>query len=241
MVALLSFPANLLDALRPRRAWRVLQLLPRDPLRTGRLVVVRGALPREVAARWGAALERAILPLTRLDTIPIPRSTITRMRHNYSEELPKTVSVRSAPLLGRPTRAMKAARSLGLYDMLRSPGVRAIVEEALGRRVGKRCGAQVFRYGPFDYQGPHNDFQPEDPTIADGYVDLQISLPSRGIASQALIFEKNGLLREVVDVAKEPLVLVYELPFWHQVTPLVPARRCSPNRWLLIGSFERRP
>ena len=220
-----------------------MDLMPRARGGRGRLVVIRGALAPATAARWGTILEREILPATKRLSIPIPADAITRMRRNYSELLPKVTQVRTAALIGTKSRAMDAARRLGLYAMLRSPGVRAIAEEALGVPVGKRCGAQVFRYEAGDYQGPHNDYQPEEPTIARGYVDVQVSVPSRHVASQLLVYERDGQLNQVVDVAHEPLIVVYVLPFWHHVTPLVPAAGAkaarAANRWLLIGSFER--
>jgi hypothetical protein len=238
-----GFPDDILRALRPRSAWRTSELLGTSRTSRGRLVVIRGAIASATAARWGALLERELLPGTSRLTIPIPADAITRMRENYSELLPKVTRVRTAALLGRKSRAMGAARRLGLYAMLRSDGVRAIAEEALRGPVGKRCGAQVFRYEAGDYQGPHNDNQPEDPTIARGYVDVQLSVPSRTVASQLLVYERDGQLNQVVDVAREPLVLVYVLPFWHHVTPLVPAPGAraarAAHRWLLIGSFER--
>jgi len=50
----------------------------------------------------------------------------------------------------------------------------------------------------------------------------------------------GGHLNAVMNLAIEPLVIVYVLPFWHQVTPLFPAKGKSrvASRWLLLNSFE---
>jgi hypothetical protein len=61
-----------------------------------------------------------------------------------------------------------------------------------------------------------------------------------------LVYEaKEGLLNGVVEMGRGALILIYHLPFWHYVTPLLQTRkRGLARRWLLLATYaikERPP
>jgi hypothetical protein len=227
--------------LAPRREWDIVQLRRRDRNRnSGQLYVVRNAIAARTA-RWmidgfDATLSRHLRGFEgRLST-----GDIWKMTRNFSETLPKIMRTRTALLNYAGSRCQAAARDVGLIGMLRDRTVGQIASEIIGSQVGDPCGAQVICYREGDYQGPHNDYQPEERHLRRGYVDFHISLPSRGVAEQYLIYERRGHLNAVIDLGREPLLLVYVLPFWHQVTPLVAAKGMSQeaSRWLMLNAFE---
>ena len=169
---------------------------------------------------------------------PIPASTISSMRKNYSEQLPKTMSVDSV-VLDRPrSKAWRTACSLGIVDLLDSAALRGLAESATGLALNEMPGMQVLRYSPGDYTGPHNDHHPEWADTRDGFVDVHLSVSS-GVAHQWLVYEHKGHFTETVSLVTSPMLSVYRLPFWHFTTPLVPRARCrgSARRWVLMASY----
>src|SRR5262249_31926 len=135
--------------------------------------------------------------------------------------------------------AWKAARSLGIIDLLKSEQLRLYAEAMTGMKLESDPGIQVICYDPGDFTGPHNDHQPELKHMRDGYIDVHISLPEPSTLSELLIYEaQSGLLNGVEDLGRGAAILIYHLPFWHYVTPLVQARKArSARRWLLLATY----
>lgn len=175
--------------------------------------------------------------LARVDR-PVPPSTISSMRKNYSEQLPKTMSVMSS-ILDRPrSKAWRAAHRLGVIEVLESPLLRRVAETVTGLSLDDRPGMQILRYGPGDYAGPHNDHHPECAGLRDGFVDVHLSV-STGMAHQWLVYERDGHFSQTVSLASSPMLSVYLLPFWHYTTPLVAKPRAGEEarRWVLLASY----
>lgn len=186
-----------------------------------------GRLRRALEAELADTLE----PLER----PIPPETISEMRRDYGELLPKTSRARTIFFESRREPGVKAAERIGLAQMMRSKSFRAFAEALAGRKLAAGWGLQVLRYGPGDYAGPHNDHHPENKDAKAGYIDLHLSLCTPGVAHQWLVYSRAGHFSEIVSVAKPATMTAYRLPFWHYTTPLVG----KPNaaRWVLLGTF----
>lgn len=169
---------------------------------------------------------------------PIPAWTLEGMHENYSELLPKTVRVQTAMLDERRSRSRRAAEQVGLTEMLQSDSFRAFAQAIAGQPLKRRFGMQVLCYGPGDYSGPHNDHHPEEADARNGYLDLHVSLPTRDVDHQWLVYEQGGHLSELASINVLGRVTAYRLPFWHYTTPLVakPQRRAA-RRWVLLGTF----
>lgn len=181
-----------------------------------------------------AALADELEPLER----PIPPESISDMRHDYGEQLPKTSRARTIYFESRREPGVKEAERIGLVRMMRSASFRAFAEALSGRRLASGWGLQVLRYGPGDYAGPHNDHHPENKDARGGYIDLHISLCSPGVAHQWLVYSRAGHFSEIVSAAKPASLTAYRLPFWHYTTPLVGKRgRDDAARWVLLGTF----
>jgi hypothetical protein len=168
---------------------------------------------------------------------PIPPESISEMRYDYGELLPKTSRARTIYFESRRERGVQGAERIGLARMMRSASFRAFAEALAGRRLASGWGLQVLRYGPGDYAGPHNDHHPENKDAHAGYVDLHVSLCSRGVAHQWLVYSRAGHLSEIVSVAHPASLTAYRLPFWHYTTPLVAKRGQEASRWVLLGTF----
>lgn len=184
-------------------------------------------------------LDKALLPhLSRIDR-PVPPEATWEMRENYGELLPKTVLVSTATFERKRGRAWQAAVEIGLAAMLASESFRRFAEALAGRKLAKRWGMQALCYGPGDYAGPHNDHQPENPQARQGYVDIHLSLPSRDVVQQFLVYAVSGHFTQVESVAKPGRVTAYRLPLWHYTTPLVAklGHEDSARRWVLLGTF----
>jgi hypothetical protein len=237
------FPAEFADLLTTRG--RSLLRAP-EPLaqfrtqgRTG-LAALRNVISRETAARSMALLDGAVYPLLQPMRGPIPPESITGMRKNYSERLPKTVRAKSVWLATPRTRPWKVAREIGLTAMLASQSLRDFVGAVSGCRLGARCGCQVICYEHGDYTGPHNDHHPEFRNLRDGYVDVHVTFSNAAVKGQWLVYEEGGYLSHTIDVNMPGGVTIYRLPFWHYATPLVAraGREAEARRWLILASFE---
>jgi hypothetical protein len=184
-------------------------------------------------------LDRRLLPTLRELSEPIPRSTITHLRKNYEELLPKTMRVQTADLNGGSSKAQVIANSLGITTSLQSDELRNFGERVTGKRLLPNPGCQVVYYGPGDFSGPHTDHHPEDRDYRDGYVDIHIMLSSPAVASQLLVHEgADGMLDVVHEVGHGLSIAVYQLPFWHYTTPMVArARAPRASRWLLLATY----
>jgi hypothetical protein len=186
-----------------------------------------GRLRRALEANLREVLE----PLER----PIPPETISEMRRDYGELLPKTSRARTIYFESRREPGVKAAERLGLVRMMRSASFKAFAEALSGRKLAAGWGLQVLRYGPGDYAGPHNDHHPENKDAKGGYIDLHLSLCTPGVAHQWLVYSRAGHFSEIVSVSGLATVTAYRLPFWHYTTPLAGAPAAA--RWVLLGTF----
>jgi hypothetical protein len=208
-----------------------------DPRR--RFLAADGLLdPRQVEGAR-RLLEKALLPhLSSIDR-PIPPEATWEMRRNYGELLPKTMRTSTATFERKRGRAWQAAEAIGLVAMLGSQSFRGFAEAIAGRALAKPWGMQALCYGPGDYAGPHNDHQPENPKARQGYVDIHLSLPSRDVAQQFLVYAQSGHFTKIESVAKPGRITAYRLPLWHYTTPLAakPGREASARRWVLLGTF----
>ena len=200
--------------------------------------LARGDLvDRAKAERVRRALEQSLKDELELMERAIPPESISRMRHDYGELLPKTSRAHTIYFESRRERGVKAAERIGLTRMMRSASFRAFAEALAGRRLRPSWGLQVLRYGPGDYAGPHNDHHPENKDARSGYIDLHVSLCAPDVAHQWLVYSRAGHFSEVVSVAQPATVTAYRLPFWHYTTPLVTKRGKDAARWVLLGTF----
>ena len=194
-------------------------------------------LDRAKAERVRRALEQSLTDDLELMERPIPPESISNMRHDYGELLPKTSRARTIYFESRRERGVKAAERIGLARMMRSASFRAFAEALAGRKLAANWGLQVLRYGAGDYAGPHNDHHPENKDARSGYIDLHVSLCAHDVAHQWLVYSRAGHFSEVVSVAQPATVTAYRLPFWHYTTPLVTKRGKDAARWVLLGTF----
>lgn len=204
------------------------------------ILLVNGWISPARAGNYLAALDQHLARHLAPMSSPIPRSTITAMRRNYTEELPKTVRVLTAEV-GRNRRsdAARKARLLGVTDLLASTALRHFGEVATGLRLAECHDMQVLLYRAGDYSGPHNDHHPETSATRCGYVDVHLSLPNPDVAHQWLVYEDQGHLSRIESVARLGALSVYLLPFWHYTTPLTakPGHERSARRWVLIATY----
>lgn len=194
-------------------------------------------LDRAKVARLRRALEAELTGSLEFMERPIPPESISRMRHDYGELLPKTSRAHTIYFESRREPGVKKAERIGLARMMRSASFRAFAEALAGRRLSAGWGLQVLRYGAGDYAGPHNDHHPENKDARGGYIDLHLSLCSPGVAHQWLVYSRAGHFSEIVSVAQPATVTAYRLPFWHYTTPLVTKRGKDAARWVLLGTF----
>ena len=208
-----------------------------DPRR--RFVALRGMVDKAKAERLRATLEREMSALLTDLSQPIPPETIWDMTRNYDDWLPKSVRCRTAYLENRRGAVWKRAKALGLIDLLSSDSMIAFGEAVLGRKLDRKGGQQVLRYGHGDYSGPHTDHTPEIKRAAKGYLDFHLSLVGPGVAHQYLVYAKSGHFTEMVPVAESGCLTLYRLPFWHYTTPLQakPKQERKAARWVLLGTF----
>jgi hypothetical protein len=180
------------------------------------------------------SLEDKLEPIER----PIPPESISKMREDYGELLPKTSRARTIYFESRREPGVKEAERIGLVRLMRSPSFRAFAEALAGRKLAAGWGLQALRYGPGDYAGPHNDHHPENKDARSGYIDLHVSLSAPTVAHQWLVYSRAGHFSEIVPLAGPATVTAYRLPFWHYTTPLVARRgRADAARWVLLGTF----
>ncbi|MBS2032953.1 MAG: hypothetical protein JST54_34090 [Deltaproteobacteria bacterium] len=204
-----------------------------------RFVAADDLVNRKKAARLRDALDRALGPhLVEMARI-IPPQSITEMRHNYGELLPKTARVSTVYLDAARERGFRAAKELGLVDLLRSESLKAFAAAISGRPLRRQNGIQALCYRPGDYAGPHNDHHPEDAEAVGGYTDVHLTLCTPSVARQLLVYAKRGHFSEVRDVATLGGLTIYRLPFWHYTTPLEarPKHEANARRWVLLGTF----
>lgn len=208
-----------------------------DPRR--RFVAADGLISKSKAEALRRLLEIEMFPLLSSISDPIPPETIWEMERDYEEWLPKTARVSTAYLERKRDVAYLRAQELGIVDLLKSESLAAFAEAIGGRKLDRRNGQQVLCYGPGDYAGPHNDHHPENKRAADGYLDLHLSLTSKAVNHQYLIYAKGGHFTEMVPVHGLGFLTVYRLPFWHYTTPLQakPGKSKAARRWVLLATY----
>jgi hypothetical protein len=213
--------------------------LHHDTSRSGRVVLFRSVFKEARLLHLVRVLNRYIYPTLRPIYEPIPPEAISKMRENYSEQLPKTMRCKIVSLVSKRGKAWEAADSLGIIEMLRSDRLRNIGECITGKELERDPGLEIICYEAGDFSGPHNDHHPEERHLRNGYVDIHIALSESNVRSQLLVYEKSpGLLNAVEEVGQGSMVLVHQLPFWHYTTPLIPRREgLRARRWLLLASF----
>ena len=240
------FPAEFDDLLN-KRGRRLLadppQLESLMAKRKTPIVVFEGVIDRAVARDCIRLLDDAVYPhLQRMHT-PIPRELVTGMKVNYSDKLTKTVRVKTMTFNSPRSRALDAARAIGLAEMMRSKSFHRVAQSVTSSDLDPKCNRQVICYEPGDYSGPHNDHHPESPGTCNGFIDLHVMFSNDAVAQQLLVYEERGFLSRAHDVSGKPSIAVYRLPFWHYTTPLVArrGREARARRWLLLGSFDYHP
>lgn len=203
-------------------------------------------LPGMLSKTWAMQARRlldATMPahVRRIES-RIPPETITGMRRNYTEQLPKSMRIQTAYFDSPRSAAYRAAAEIGLLQMLRSESLALFAERITGLPLERRRGVQLILYEPGDYSGPHNDHHPENAHAREGFVDLHISLCNEGVQDQFLVCEEHGHLTGVYPAASDGSVALYRLPFWHYTTPLraKPGAEHKARRWLLLATFDLR-
>jgi hypothetical protein len=204
-----------------------------------RFTAERGLIDSRWAKGGAALLERALADCLAPMEDAIPQWTISAMRENYAEVLPKTVRVQTALFASRRSRAWERAADIGLHALLRSQSFHAFAQALSGFRLRRGWGTQVLCYFPGDYAGPHNDHHPEEADARHGYVDLHLTFSNAGVGHQWLVYEQGGHFSQVESVAKSGTVTCYRLPIWHYATPMVARRghEATARRWVLLGTF----
>src|SRR5262245_48332102 len=203
-----------------------------------RFVARDDLLDRAKAERVRRTLEKVLVDKLEPMERPIPPETISAMREDYAELLPKTSRARTIYFESRREPGVRLAEQIGLVRLMRSASFHAFAQALAGRALAEGWGLQVLRYAPGDYAGPHNDHHPENKDARGGYVDLHVSFCSPDVAHQWLVYSRAGHFSEIVPVARLATVTAYRLPFWHYTTPLVAKRgRTAAARWVLLGTF----
>lgn len=203
-----------------------------------------GVIDSGVAAECVRLLDEAMYPVLKRMYVPIPREALTGMRENYGEKLRKTVRVRTATMNSRDSIALRAAREVGLAEMMSSPSFRRFAQAVTRYNLREDYWArQVICYETGDYSGPHNDHHPQRPEARNGFMDFHIMFSNASVAQQLLVYEEGRYLSVAREVTAKPSVAIYRLPFWHYTTPLVARRghEATARRWLLLGSFDYDP
>ncbi len=162
---------------------------------------------------------------------------------NYGKEvLAKAVLVSGEDLTSRLDSA-SGSQLDWLRAILESDELRQLAQLVTGWNLTNCLRREVMGYSVGDYQGPHTDHHPEDEYRRNGYVDVHISFCEPWVKRQLLVAESiNGHLNNVVDVARDSLITVHKLPFWHYITPLEIHEGGPSNaigRWIVMATFGR--
>ena len=204
------------------------------------LALLGGMISPERAMACRELLDHTLYQHLRHVDSPIPPEAITGMTQNYQERLPKAVRIKTAIFESKRSASYRAAESVGLIRMMNSESFQGFAEAVTGYQLWPGSGKQAILYEHGDYSGPHNDHHPELEEARDGYIDLHITFGNSAVAHHMLVYEENGHLSRMENVAVPGGIAVYRLPFWHYTTPLVgkPKRINEARRWLLLGSFN---
>ena len=189
-------------------------------------------------------LNDAMYPRLRRMYSPIPREALTGMTENYSEELRKTVRVKTVTFNSHQSKARDAAREIGLDQMMSSKSFRRCAQAVTRSTLrDDHWGRQVICYENGGYSGPHNDHHPQREDAKNGFIDFHVMFSNDSVAQQLLVYEERGFLSAAREVTRKPAIAIYRLPFWHYTTPLTAreGRENDARRWLLLGSFDYDP
>ena len=231
-----KFPAEFAELLNDTGK-RLMEEKPRPPAH--RLLLSDAIIDPATARDCVKLLDRHLYTRLRPMVQRIPPSATWGMKKNYSEKLPKTVSVKTCHLRSRRALGYAEAEKMGLLAMLHSETLHRFAEAGTGLKL--ECpGAQAICYEHGDYSGPHNDHHPQDAEVRDGFVDLHIMFANDAVAHHWLVYEEKGHLRNIVNINLQGAVSLYRLPFWHYTTPLAakPGREREARRWLVMVSFN---
>ena len=204
------------------------------------LALLRGVLDEKKSTACRRLLDKAMYDYVRRVEAPIPRESITGMKKNYGELLPKTMRFKTAYFSSRSSLSYRAAVEIGLLEMMKSGSFAAFAEAVTGLVLEKQPGVQVILYEEGDYAGPHNDHHPESENAQRGFVDIHVSLTNASVFGQQLVYEERSHFSRTYSVSENGTVAVYRLPFWHYTTPLQAKRlrEQDARRWLLLGTFD---
>ncbi len=208
------------------------------------IVFFEGVIDQSLARECIRLLDAALYPRMRRMQTPIEREALTSMKTDYSEELSKTMRVKTALFNSRRSKALDAAREIGLDTMMSSASFRRVAQSVTRPTLSADyCGRQVICYESGDYSGPHNDHHPEEEGTRNGFIDLHIMFSNDAVAQQLLVYEERRFLSMAHEVSGRPSIAVYRLPFWHYTTPLMARRgqEGKARRWLLLGTFDYDP
>lgn len=207
-----------------------------------RLAVVQDIIKPSCAENILAALLQKLFLLLKDHNSPISPNIIKQMKKNYTEQLGKSMKMKTAELNAPSSNAYRMAQEIGLIDMLSSESYKLMGEVLMGSKFGDSVGKQVICYQHGDYVSPHNDHHPEDANLKHGYFDIQLMLSNKYVKHQWLVYEQNGFLNQTIDITSLSGIAVYRLPFWHYTTPMMAKKHHheSAKRWLLLHSFERK-
>ena len=238
-----AFPKEFADLLSPKgervlkRGWEGTQATFHGHATP--FALLTGVLNPKHAVACRRLLDKHLYSRVRPISVPIPPETITGMKRNYEEKLPKTMRFKTAGF-SRTSAAYRVAREIGLIEMMRSESFARFAESVTGLNLHRDSTAQVILYEQGDYAGPHNDHHPENDNCKNGYVDVHLTLTTPEVATQYLVCEQDGYLSSGYPVIANGSASVYRLPFWHYTTPLTGKRHqeSRARRWLVLGSFD---
>jgi len=112
------------------------------------------------AVRALAILERRMAPFLRPVNSPLDTSTISGMKVNYGEKLPKTLRNSTIDLNATRSTAYAEARRIGLISLLGSASLSEFAALVTGLKLKPDPAMQLIRYRHRDFVGPHNDHHP---------------------------------------------------------------------------------
>src|SRR5260370_10414720 len=108
-------------------------------------------LDRRKAERVRRVLEASLVDTLELMERPIPPGSISAMRHDYGERLPKTSRARTIYFESRREPGVKAAERIGLVRLMRPASCRAFGEALAGPRLAPGRGPPGLAYRPGEH------------------------------------------------------------------------------------------
>jgi len=204
----------------------------------GAVRVFDGLISNRYCRETALLLQASFRSIVKRLVVPIPVEATLDMEESYGEMLEKTMDVYTVELNGVHSRASRVADAIGLKGMMLSESFHKFAEVLSQFRLEPEPDLQIHCHEEGQYTGPHNDYFPEFEDANKGYIDIQITFCTSGVKDQYFVYEKDGLLSEVVNVAKSGLINVCHLPFWHYTTPLqIEHGDIVGRRWLIVASF----